>query len=406
MKGLDSRYQQTPQVLGCCIIGVANLQQLRAGTGAASSFNNPTSINNFNAPTNGFGFNADRQPPSYSPFGTSAIRRQSAATRPSPRSLANSFTNSAFRSPFNLDDKFSFFDLTGKTARVNSVLPENVGSKFKAPEPPRFQDIYGLDSGQSPLSRSGYGNTVRPSKGSKLSRMFFQDQDIKSTVGIGLTPEEMDIPRESGDEESSRSFHEDKAVEKDPGYEDALDGPDRDYGQYDAPPPSPSFDTPQAAGPLPAEYGNSDLSQASFLPTSGRSYDDDTAENIDVTKNFRNGEEVDGDVVEAADTPPAAGGQDDVSASDRPREGGADFSPDESAGSVEELTSPAPPYSSRDGEEDGASGSRDGTGSGASDGGPGQSGTDTVPASPGGDRPVDYQPEDYQPEGGPLAPSA
>ena len=68
---------------------------------------------------------------------------------------------------------------------------------------------------------------------------------------------------------------------------------------------------------------------------------------------------------------------------------------------MEESTSPAPPYSSRDGEEDDASGLRDGTGSGASDGGPGQSGTDTVADSPGGDQPVDYQPE-----GGPLAPSA
>ena len=37
MKGQDSRYQQPPQVLGCCIIGVANLQHLQPSPGGATS---------------------------------------------------------------------------------------------------------------------------------------------------------------------------------------------------------------------------------------------------------------------------------------------------------------------------------------------------------------------------------
>ena len=397
IKGQDVRYQQTPQVLGCCIIGVANLQQLQSGTGSANSFNDPTSINAFSNPTNGFSFNSGRPSSSYSPFGTSATRRQSAATRPSPRSLANSFTNSAFRSPFNLDDKFSFFDLSGKTARVNSVLPESVSSKFKAPEPPRFQDIYGLESGDSPLSRSGYGNTVRPSKGSKLSRMFFQDQDIKSTVGIGLTPEELDIPRESGDEESSRSFHEDKAVEKDPGYKDALDGRD----QYGTSGPSQAFDTPQPAGPLPAEYGNSDLSQASFLPASGPSYDDDTPENIDITKNFHNGQEVDEATTDAGGNPTAAGGEKDRSVDDPSGKETTDSSPDQSAGAVGKSTSRAPFDAIREGEADGVSGSKGGAGRATADGGPGPSGTDMAATSTGS-----YGPAEFRPTSGPLPTSA
>ena len=229
-----------------------------------------------------------------------------------------------------MDDKFSFFDLSGKTSRVDSVLPDSVTGRFQAPEPPRFQDIYGLDSGDSPLSRSGYGNTVRPSRGSKLSRMFFQDQDVKSTVGIGLTPEELDIPRESAEEESSRSFHEDKAVERDPGYQDALEGP-----ATDPPAPPAAFDTPQPAGPLPADYGSSDLSQASFLPSSGPSYDDDTPENIDVSHNYRNGQPVE----DAAG--PVPGGASDNDSSASTGAGGVEADADPSAGDGGELPSAA-----------------------------------------------------------------
>ncbi|XP_070191456.1 pro-resilin-like [Littorina saxatilis] len=226
LKGQDpqARFQTRQVTLGCCIIGVADLQGLAAGNsfGPSNTFNpQPSNTNSFNQPGNNFsppantfnppantfnppgsnfnqpgnkfsppantfnpprnnfnqpgntfntnptggfnngasggfnnggrpaaggrggggggGFNSfNSQPPAsstYGPFAASAIRRQSAATRPSPQELSGSFTNSAFKSPFALGDRFSFFDLSVPTGIQNGPFGgfSDSGSAFSSP---------------------------------------------------------------------------------------------------------------------------------------------------------------------------------------------------------------------------------------------------------------------------------
>ena len=215
-----SQFQPSdPEVLGCCIIGMAyfpnppnpNDNNNNNNNNGGDSFNNKLSF-----------FNTDTDPAVFpsSPTSTGKFRFPGFSTD----SFGTSpFSSGAFGSSFNMGGQVPFLDLSGKTSRINSILPTSVGRKFKAPDPPRFQDIHGLNSGESPLSKSGYGNTVGPSQGSSLSRQFFKDNDV-NLAGVGLTAEEIDIPRESSEEETSRRYHQDEEVDADPGYDGLIQG--------------------------------------------------------------------------------------------------------------------------------------------------------------------------------------
>lgn len=122
--------------------------------------------------------------------GASSINTQ-AKSRPSSSGQPNPYPNSAPRT--------SFFDLEGKTSRTNSILP----SGFKPPSGPSFEDIRGLENGESPLGRSGFGNSIGPSKGSTLGLGFALGNDIRNS--FKLTADEIDFPRDSEDENYARS---------------------------------------------------------------------------------------------------------------------------------------------------------------------------------------------------------
>ncbi|XP_076445811.1 uncharacterized protein LOC143283456 isoform X2 [Babylonia areolata] len=300
--GPNTLQQQTPdEVLDCCIIGMVSLQYPPPSPPPTSSpdlhNNDPAFTNRHDNPTansnNPNGFNNDDNynnnddngdnnsfPGPFSAPGPSFGGDAGAAGGGGAFPGGPSFSGSSFRSPFSLDSRLDLLDLSGKTSRVHSLSPDGVGRKFRAPEPPRFEDVYGLDVGASPLARSGYGGQVGSSQGggSSLSRLFFQDGDVESTLGLGLTPEEMDIPREAGEEESSTSFHQDRALDDDdddgdPGYDDvttAANGeesnqgyPSTITGEGDPPPsddlPAPSYeeeegDSSQASSP-PSDVG-------------------------------------------------------------------------------------------------------------------------------------------------------
>jgi hypothetical protein len=280
-----------------------------------------------------------------------------------PQSLTNSFTNSAFRSPFGLNDKFSFFDLSGKTSKVDSVLPESIAQKFQAPEPPKFQDIYGLNTGESPLGKSGYGNAVKPYQGSALANNFFEDKDIKDTMEFGLSADEMDIPKEEDEETTTKATNSQArpAVTGDPGYDPQAQGEGGEYygdGNYyygddyypsEEPPsasssPSSSSSSssvyPPSSAPyspdddsLPPGYGSTNLGVASFLPSN---VDDDTRDNINISQRFHNGRSVPADYVSEAPGKGSAG-----KAGVQLGEGlGSDFAGNFHTGSKQNQTSP------------------------------------------------------------------
>ncbi|KAL8581906.1 hypothetical protein ACOMHN_010280 [Nucella lapillus] len=246
--------QQSTEILDCCVIGMVSLQSPASDntryipTQRQDTPDTTNTLDNNNTPFSGS--------PSGFPAGGSAL--PGAGSSPS-------FSGSSFRSPFHLDGKMDFFDLSGKTSRVHSFSHNSLDGRFKAPQAPRFQDIYGLDTGASPLSGSGYGNTVGPSRGSSLSRLFFNDGDVRDTLNVRLSPEEKDIPRESSEEEYSRSFHEDRAVDQDPGYNDTVASSKAGYGQEEGVPGGDSV-TEGGAGSVespPAGYDDRDPDQSS-----------------------------------------------------------------------------------------------------------------------------------------------
>ena len=263
---------------GCCIVGHTNGPQTTVASAPltstvttisvariASEYDNNNNNNEHLLSRPGINFN-------FEAFGNNPIRRHTLdefPVEPKRKSFGGetgSFQQSSFRSPFNLDDNL-FFDLSGKTSLVNSVLRGNVAANFKAPEAPRFQDIYGIETGKSPLSRSDYGNTVRPFKKSKMSRVFFNGKDnIKGLIEFGLTPEEMAIPKDYETEESSPSAQVEDKNEKYP-YDDSDKS-------------------------LPPEYGSTDISKASFLPYGVVPLDDGSTGSINIKKHFHNGKAV------------------------------------------------------------------------------------------------------------------
>ncbi|GFS09110.1 hypothetical protein ElyMa_004774700 [Elysia marginata] len=212
--------------------------------------------NNYNN-NNGAGnyFDETRQG---SPNSAGGQGRGSGGYSPSSGSYNNNggrdgFSNSQFPSVFNNIGSPDFFNLDGELAGAafvkggppaaagigsggargsggDSSLGVSLAGGFKPPQGPSFQDIYNKPTGESPLSGLGFSDTVAPERRNSISDLFFGDGSIKDT--IGLTEDDMFIPRENEESESSSSYQSESGDYPDSGSNDGYNIDNDD--SYDA----------------------------------------------------------------------------------------------------------------------------------------------------------------------------
>ena len=182
------------------------------------------------------------------------VRRQSSGNGSTPNSGSytsgdrNGFSNSQFPSVFSNIGSPDFFNLDGELAGAafvkggpeaatgiggtsrgtgDSSLSSSLAGGFKPPQGPSFQDIYNKPTGESPLSGLGFSDTVSPERRNSISDIFFGDGSIKDT--IGLTEEDMFIPRESEESQSSSSYQSDSDDYPDGNSDNEYDDNDDSY---------------------------------------------------------------------------------------------------------------------------------------------------------------------------------
>ncbi|GFO43038.1 hypothetical protein PoB_006954300 [Plakobranchus ocellatus] len=165
----------------------------------------------------------------------------SSSARSSGGGSRGGFSNSQFPSVFSNIGSPDFFKLDGELAGAafvtggpevatgigsagkgtggDATLSSSLAGGFKPPQGPSFQDIYNKPTGESPLSGLGFSDTVSPERRNSISDIFFSDGNVKDT--IGLSKEDMFIPRENEESESSSSYQSDSG--------DYPDGEGDDY---------------------------------------------------------------------------------------------------------------------------------------------------------------------------------
>ncbi|PVD28276.1 hypothetical protein C0Q70_10863 [Pomacea canaliculata] len=251
LKGTNVTSQKTPpEVLGCCVVGFADLDKLSQGDSSPSTSFTPST--------------SDQQPSNLKDQGSSGPRQ--------------SYPPNTFRSSSDPNSNLPI-DLSSKTSRIDSILPSSIQSNFKAPEAPRFQDIFGLQGGESPLGKSGFGSAFGPSPDSnknKFSDLFFKDTDIRNfKKDATITAEEKKSLKENAADDTSDKGKGRKGSGRRRGdgrsqSSRAANGDNPDNGNYLSSRPSRFGNRSGKSGGQAADSGSSDQSGAADPPPAGQ----------------------------------------------------------------------------------------------------------------------------------------